>query len=400
VIAEEQVQAARKEDVLGTLDTMATRLGGRVDKWLTMAGGYDLPIWEATTPSMEALKLYTIGQKKLYAGDSASLLFYQRAVELDPSFAAAYQAIALIHSNRQEPQRAAEAIRKAYELREKTGERERHVIEVNYYILGTGELEKAERPLKMLEEAAPRAPQPWNNLGNVYRKLGDYESAMREVKGALQRDPNNPLYYQNLGSDYVSLNRLHDADAVYKSAEARGVAGEGSARSRYLLAFLMNDEAQMTKFASLTVGKLGEEDAMLAAQAETAAWHGRLNDARDLTRRAIESAHRNDVEETAGAYQAALALFEAETGNPKQGLADARAAMKLSPTRDVKEVAALSLARAGDLTGAEKMATEIGNSFPVDTLVQRYWLPIIMLRSHGGARTPSEPWIYFRLRTP
>jgi DNA-binding winged helix-turn-helix (wHTH) protein/tetratricopeptide (TPR) repeat protein len=400
VIADEQIQAARKEEVLGTLDGMSRRLGARVGKWLTTAGGYDLPIFEATTPSMEALKLYTIGQKKLYAGDSASLLFYQRAVELDPTFAAAYQAIALVHSNRQEPQRAAEAIRRAYELREKTGELERRVIEVNYYILGTGELEKAERPLKMIEEAAPRAPQPRNNLGNVYRRQGDYERATREVKEALQRDPNNPLYYQNLGADYVSLNRLADADAVYKDAETRGVVGEGSARSRYLLAFLMNDEAQMKKSASLTAGKLGEEDAMLAAQAETAAWHGRLNDARDLTRRAIESAHRNDVEETAGAYQAALALFEVESGNPKQGLADAHAAMTLSPTRDVKEIAALALARAGDLMGAEKVATEIGKSFPVDTLVQRYWLPTINATVALGRKDPERALHLLQIANP
>jgi hypothetical protein len=175
----------------------------------------------------------------------------------------------------------------------------------------------------------------------------------------------------------VSLNRFDEADAVYKRGELRGLVTEGTARSRYLLAFLKGDEAQMAHFASSTVGKRGEEDAMLAAQADTAVWYGKLNEARDLTARAIDSAHRNGVRETAGAYQAEIALFEVDSGNFKQGRADAYTAIKLSPTRNVQEMAALALARAGDTAAAEKLAAELAKSYPADTLLQRYWLPLI-----------------------
>jgi DNA-binding winged helix-turn-helix (wHTH) protein/tetratricopeptide (TPR) repeat protein len=378
VISQEQVQAARKEDVLGALDGIASKLRARAGESLTTAKKYDTPIWEATTPSMEALRFYTLGQKKAYGGESAAaLLFFLRAVELDPNFASAYASMSLIYSNRQEPERAADAIRKAYELRDRVNEAERRVIEANYFVLATGELEKAEHPLNVLKETFPGAPQPHTNVGGIYRRLGNPQKAMEEANEALRREPSNPLNYQNLGADYVSLNRLDEADALYKQAEARRLVNEGSARSRYLLAFLKGDQTQMAQFASSTVGKQGEEDAMLAAQADTAAWFGKLKDARELTRQAIDSAHRNDVQETGAAYQAEIALFETDSGNRQQGRADAGAAMKLAPTRNVRPMAALALAQSGDTAAAEKLANELDKSFPRGTLVQEYWLPAI-----------------------
>ncbi len=203
-------------------------------------------------------------------------------------------------------------------------------------------------------------------------------------------EPTNPFNYENLAADYVSLNRFDEADALYKQAEARGLLTEGSARSRYLLAFLKGDEAQMAQFASSTAGKPVDEDAMLAAQADTAAWYGKLNDARDLTARAIDSAHRNDLPEPAGAYEAELALFEVDSGNLKQGRADAYAAIKLSPTRNVQEMAALALARAGDTAAAEKLAAELAKTYPADTLLHRYWLPLIQAAVALQHKDPSR----------
>jgi tetratricopeptide (TPR) repeat protein len=125
------------------------------------------------------------------------------------------------------------------------------------------------------------------------------------------------------------------------------------------------------------MGKPGTEDLLLAGQADTEGWHGRLKTAQELTRRAMDSAQHNDAKETAAAYQAAAALREVESGNRGQARADANAALKLAPNRDVKVVAALALARADDTAGAEKLAAELDKSYPLDTLVQRNWLPTI-----------------------
>ena len=193
----------------------------------------------------------------------------------------------------------------------------------------------------------------------------------------LRLAPDATRSYRNLGVDYVNLGRLDEADSVYKEAADRKLVGEGRAKSRYLLAFLRNDEAQMAQFASSVVGKRGEEDAMLAAQADTEAWYGRLKNARELIRRAMDAAQHNDAKETAARYQAAAALFEVDMGDREQARSDADAAMKLAPNHDVQEMAALALARAGDTAMAEKMAAELDKTLPLDTLVQRNWLPVI-----------------------
>jgi hypothetical protein len=81
VLAEEQVQAVRKEDVLSALSQVASRFRTRLGESLATVEKYDTPLAEATTPSLEALKVYSLGQKKKSEGrQSAALPFFQRAV--------------------------------------------------------------------------------------------------------------------------------------------------------------------------------------------------------------------------------------------------------------------------------------------------------------------------------
>jgi eukaryotic-like serine/threonine-protein kinase len=164
---------------------------------------------------------------------------------------------------------------------------------------------------------------------------------------------------------------------VYKQAEQRRLESESLLANRYYLAFLKGDAALSAQLASTAMGKPGTEDALLAAQADTEGWYGKLKNAHGLTERAMDSAEHNDAKEAAAAYQAAASLREVESGNREQARADAGVAVKLAPNRDVRLMAALALARAGDTAGAEKLAAELDKTFPLDTLVQRYWLPTI-----------------------
>ena len=173
----------------------------------------------------------------------------------------------------------------------------------------------------------------------------------------------------------MNLNRLDEADAVYKQAEERKLEGELFLALRYQLAFLKGDTAQMAQVLSAAEGKPGTEDLLLATQADTEGWYGKLKSARELTRRAMDSAQHNDAKETAAGYQAVAALREVESGSREQARTEANAALKLAPNRIVRAVAALALARAGDTAVAEKLAAELDKTFPLDTLVQRYWLP-------------------------
>jgi predicted Zn-dependent protease len=138
------------------------------------------------------------------------------------------------------------------------------------------------------------------------------------------------------------------------------------------------------------MGKPGAEDLLLATQADTEGWYGKLKNAHELTRRAIDSARHNDAKESAAAYQAVEALREVESENRDQARAEAAAAVELAPNRDVRALAALALARAGDATGAEKLVAELDKTFPLDTLIQRYWLPTIRAAVALGRKDPNR----------
>jgi eukaryotic-like serine/threonine-protein kinase len=190
-------------------------------------------------------------------------------------------------------------------------------------------------------------------------------------------DPNDGHNYVNLGYAYINLNRLDEAEAVFKQIEEHELENEMLLWNRYFLAFLKGDAVQMAQLVAAAMGKPGSEDLLLAEQADTEGWYGKLKNAHELTTRAMDSAQHSDARENAAVYQAVAALREVEPGNRGQARAEAQAALKLAPNRDVRAIAALALARAGDTAGAEKLAAELDKAFPLDTLVQRYWLPTI-----------------------
>jgi tetratricopeptide (TPR) repeat protein len=378
VLAEAQEQAAGKEAVLKALDAAAVSLRGKLGESLSSMQKYATPVEEATTPSLEALKAYSLGVKTFYAkGVTAALPFFKRAVDLDPNFAMAYCWISAVYFNLNEVGRGAENGRKAYELREKVSERERFLIEGNYHVIATGELENAAQTFELWQQTYPRDFLPYTNLGVVSMALGNWEKALEEPREALRLEPNNAVNYLNLGIAYTTFNRLDEAEAVYKQAEERKLENEALLQCRYWLAFLKGDAAQMAQLVSAAMGKPGAEDLLLATQADTEGWYGKLKNAHELTGRAMDSAQHNDANETAAAYEAAAALREVEAGNREQARAEANAAVKLAPNRYVRAMAALALARAGDTAGGEKLAAELDKAFPLDTLVQRYWLPTI-----------------------
>jgi tetratricopeptide (TPR) repeat protein len=377
-LATAQEQAPSKEAVLKALDNAAISLRSKLGESIGSVQKYATPVEEATTPSLEALKAFSLGRKMVFAkGNTAALPFYKRAVELDPDFAIPYVAMSAVYGSLNEVGRATENARKAYDLREKVSERERFGIEGVYYLQATGELEKAAQAYELWQQTYPRDDVPYRDQAFISASLGNWEKTLEETREALRLEQNDVLNYANLGNGYASLNRLDEAEAVYKQAQERRLEGETLLAVRYQLAFLKGDAAQMAQLLSAGTGKPGTEDLLLATQADTEGWYGKLKNAHDMTRRAMDSAQHNDAKETAAAYQAAAALREVESGNWEQARAEADAALKLGPNRDVRALAALALARAGATPAAEKLAAELDKTSPLDTLVQRYWLPTI-----------------------
>jgi tetratricopeptide (TPR) repeat protein len=378
VLAETQEQAANKEAVLKALDAAAVTMRGKLGESLNSVQKYSTPLREATTSSLEALQIYSLGMKTTNTkGVTAGMPFLKRAVELDPSFPEAYSGISSSYAQLNQQARAAEYARKAYQMRQKASEVERFAIETNYYEVGTRQPEKAAQMCELWSQAYPRDARPVRDLGFMYATLGEHEKALKVAQEAMQMGPHTVNYYFLLGRTYTNLSRFDEAAAVFKEAEEHQLEDEAVLLARYELAFATGKAAQMAQVATTAIGRPGMEDVLLAAQADTEACHGKLKNARELTQRAMDSAEHNDAKETAAIYRAQAALREVESGNREQARADALAAGKLAANRDAGYLTALTFARAGDTEAAEKSAAALDSAFPLDTLMQRYWLPSI-----------------------
>ncbi len=377
-LAKEQAEASSKEQVLTALGRVAADLRGRLGESLSSVQKFGTPVDEATTPSLEALQAYSLGRRTtLVKGDAAALPFFQRAVELDPKFATAYNAMASIYHNLREAALARENAQKAYDLRGRVSEQERLAIELQYYTTATGELERAVEAAQVWKQTYPRDFVPYANLGLLFINLGKYQNSLEETTEALHLEPNVSILFANQAYDYECLDRVDQAQEVMKQAEERKVESTLLVGIHYLLAFLKDDSSEMTRIFSSAKGKPGMEDLLLYTAADAEVWHGRLATSRELTRQAEESAERNNAKETAATYLAAAGMREAEAGNREQARANANTALKLAVDRNITAMAALGLARAGETAKAEALATELNRSFPLDTLAQRYWLPTI-----------------------
>jgi eukaryotic-like serine/threonine-protein kinase len=378
-LAQEQVQAPKKEDVLKALGQATTKLRTTLGESLSTVQIYDIPLPEATTSSLEALQAFSLGMKtNLEKGDVAAIPFYKHAIELDPNFAAAYAQLGTIYAaDLTEPGLAAENIRKAYELRDRLSEREKLNITATYYSYVTGELEKSIQAFELYAQAYPRDNQPHNGEGLMYEYLGQYEKAIAEARQSVQLFPGNAYDYSNLMEDYMALNRLDEAKAVYRQTTDRKLDGTFPHSDRYLIAFLEGDAEEMKQHVAWAAGKPGAEDVLLSAQSDTEAFHGHAGRAREFLMQAVESARHADLKETAALWQLYSALREAEFGNFERARQQVKAGLALGSTRWVQMFAALTLARAGDSAHAQSLAEELAKQFPLDTALNSYWLPTV-----------------------
>jgi tetratricopeptide (TPR) repeat protein len=376
-IAEVRERAADKQGVLTAVDTAAKQLRNKLGESLGSIDKSAMPLQEATTPSLDALRAYSMGLKtRMTKGSRAAIPFYQRAVEIDPNFAIAYHQLAVAYGNVNDFQHNEEYTRKAYQLRDRASERERFAIQASYY-LGVGELDKAAQTYELWQSRYPGDPRPVAGLGNVYSGLGNMEKYLEQARAVMRLEPNFYPVYENLANGYENLNRLDEAEEVLKQAEQRHLTVPASLMDRYELAFLKGDRAEMTELAAALKKVPGLEDPVFATLGDTEAWYGRFKTAQGFGHQAVEFAERNNDKETAAFYLATQALSRVPAGDQLEARANAAAALKLSQGRDVKAISALALAQAGDVATAKTLAAELDKAFPLSTAVQENWLPTI-----------------------
>jgi serine/threonine protein kinase/predicted Zn-dependent protease len=379
LLAQEQVETSSKEEVLGALGKAATRLREKLGESLSSIRKFDTPVEQATTASLEALKNYGVGKRlQVEAGDAEALSSYKRAIELDSNFALAYADIGLVYGNLGEMRLSKENLGKAYELRDRVSEAERYRITAFYYAFATGELEKENQTYELWAQAYPREPLTHHDLAVNYATFGQVDKALSEYQTARQLDPHNGLTLGNLCNLYAETDRLDEAKTVLQEARKLNLDHLGLETCAYRLAFFQNNSSEMERAVAWSVGRPGEEDWMLQVESARQAYLGRLEKAREFTRRAIDSERRDGLKEVAAGTEASSALREAEMGNAQ--VARRQLAAALATGEDVRDSAALILAVLGDTSQAQKSADELSRLHPLDTYVQRVELPVIRSR--------------------
>jgi eukaryotic-like serine/threonine-protein kinase len=391
-LAEQQVTASSKEKVLDALGEAASKLRAELGESLATVQKFDVPLEQATTSSLEALKAYSLGQKTFNEkGDADAIPFVKRAIELDPNFALAYDDLAGHYFNLNQPSLGATYARKAFDLRDRVTEREKLIVTADYYGSVTGELEKADQAYEMFTRVYPRDDASYILLGSDSMILGRYEKADTETREAHRLDPNQVVSYANLGAIYLALNRFDEAKAITEEAFVRKLDHPALHLNLYALAFFRSDPTGMKQQFDWAMGKPGTEDWMLSVESDTEAWSGKLGKARERSRQAVESAHHHGEKEPAALWQSNAAIREALLGNEEVARNGAAAALALAPASpDAEAQSALAFTLAGDAAHAQSLADDLAKRFPQDTVVQSVWLATIHAQIETSRKNPAR----------
>ena len=392
VLAEEQVQAARKEDVLNALGQIARKFRSRVGESLTTVKKYDVPLAEATTPSLEALKAYSAGWQVVSStGSAAAVPFFSRAIEIDPNFASAYAALGRMYGDIGESVLSAQNTNKAYQLRNHASDQERFFISLTYELQVTGNLEKAQQICDLWVRAYPRASLPHGLLaGGIYPSIGKREESLEEAKIAMGIDPDFSIGYSLLAGSYLALERTAEAEKTLQRASERKLDIPDFYVQRYVIAFLKGDRTGMEREAALPREKPGADDWMSNAEGFVSAYSGHLQEARKMSRRAADLARKAERRDTEALYEADAAMREALFGNVSTARQRALDALALSKSRDAEYEVAFELAFSGDVSRSQELTEDLSRRYPEDTMVRFTYAPTIRALVALNHNQPSK----------
>ena len=382
LLAEEQVPASGKEQVLAALGDAATKLRAKMGESLASVQKYDAPAENVTTPSLEALEAYTLGNQTIdVANDyAAGIPLFERAISLDPNFAMAYLRLAQSYQPLSQLDRCAENARKAYALRERTSESEKLAVSSFYELVVTGNLEAARSSYQLWAQTYPRDEEPHAYLWVTYTLMGDYEKAQAAALQAFKLNPGSGNNNVNLGYSYQWINQLDQAKVTVRESRAHNIDSPWLPLLLYNVDFLEHDAAGMQQQVVDATGKPGIDDQILFLQSETAAYAGQFAKAQELAHRAADSAERVDEKEAAAEYLSHDAIRQALVGNVAVAQQQAQAALATSKSKIAQSFSAIAFGLAGNSAEVERIAADLNKRFPQDTDVQFDFLPMI----HAG----------------
>jgi serine/threonine protein kinase/Tfp pilus assembly protein PilF len=375
-LGRQQAQADRKEDVLNALHRAATKLRSQMGESLAMVQKYDMPLSQATTSSLEALKALSVGDAKHNMGDELGAIpSYQHAIELDPNFAMAYARLGTVYSNLQQTQPSEQNRQKAFELRDRASEREKLYIMSHYYADG-GQLDKGITALELYRQTYPRDPIPYNNIGNIYNQLGQFDNALENAKRAIDLDPDMASGYENTALAYAGLNRLDEARATLNAGLQRKAARATFHQGLASLDWWEGKYAEMEQELQAASATPDGEAGVLNFRANVASARGQIRQAREFTRRAEDAIDRLHLQGRAN-LESQLAGLDSLVGNQREAIGEASEALRLSQNFYVQWNAAIALADVRQEQRALSLADEIQLARPNDTIAQNVAVPMI-----------------------
>ncbi|HWZ82366.1 MAG TPA: serine/threonine-protein kinase [Terriglobales bacterium] len=390
-LARQQAQASRKEDVLNVLHKAASDLRGQLGESLASVQKYDMPLAQATTSSLDALKALSMGDNKHSIGDEMGAIpSYQRAIELDPNFAMAYARLGTVYNNMGQTQLSEVNRQKAFELRDRASEREKLYI-TSHYFADSGQLDKGIQALELYQQTYPRDSIPFINLANVYNGLGQFDKALPLAKHAVEIAPDAMSAYENLALAYIGLNRIDEARATL--AAAQKLKPGAVSITVATLDWAQGKDADVERSLQTAASRPDGEVGVLNFRGGLAASRGQLRQAREFWRKMQDALDRLHLQGRAD-VESQMAGLEAIAGNRNEAVSHANEAMRLSHTFNVLWNSATALAAVGQDQKARSIADEIQKSRPNDTIAQNVAVPmtqaVAYLSLSGGSKPQPE----------
>ena len=389
VIDQQQVQVARKEDLIGAITKVAEKFRARAGESLATIERYSTPLDEAATPSLEALKAFSLATKILNsAGHQKALPLYRRAVEIDPEFASAHAWLGRMYAGVGEFTLGLKSSENAWRYRHRSSDHERFNIDFSYYRQVKGDLEKSSQVLEAWIQSYPRDFQPHAFLsGSVSLQTARFERAVDEGQKAIALDPDISLAWANVAYANVLLDKLAEAKAVLQKAAERKFSIPELLVTRYQIAFLENDQKEL---ARLTEEGYKRSPTFCEQDAHVTAFAGHLRRARELSERGAELARQGGRLERAAQDQAGSAIREGLYGNAAEARHESAAALRLSKGGVVEYGSGLALGLSGDVREVEALASDIETRYPEDTTLRFAYAPVLRALADLNRRDPAR----------
>ena len=357
-LAREQEQAASKTDVLASVGAGAARIREQLGESIGSVQKFNVPAPNATTPSLEALKAYSMGiETRLKAGDVQAIPLFERALELDPNFALAAARLGAIYTNLRDLDQAQTYMKRAFARSESLSEPERLFFRSHYHYIVTGRLDEAVATYRLWIATYPDDWVPHNNLSTTYARLNQYDSAIEEGRAAVRLGANSIVAFQQLTRALMALNRLAEAKEVLRDATAKGLDSTALHQLSFNLAFIDNDSGSMQEH--LNAAATRPDGYLVITEAARAAFaSGDLDAGRTLYARAVTAARAARVNDFAGRLTAEQALVAALVGDVDRAHVERQSAIALSRGPETTWMASLAAAFSGRAPQAAELARQ------------------------------------------